>query len=163
LPAYMVPSQVVSVVELPLTANGKVDRQALARMDVAREQQTEQSARTPVEEVLCGIWSETLGLKEVGVRENFFDLGGHSLLATQIVSRVREVFDVELELRTIFQYPTIEGLATVIEQLQLETSDDGESLSRILAEIKDLSEDEAAAVFVEEQPFLMGVTNEQSL
>jgi acyl carrier protein len=159
----MAPSQVVSVVELPLTANGKVDRQALARMEVEREQQTEQSARTPVEEVLCGIWSETLGLKEVGVRENFFDLGGHSLLATQIVSRVREVFDVELELRTIFQYPTIEGLATVIEQLQLETSDDGESLSRILAEIKDLSEDEAAAVFVEEQPFLMGVTNEQSL
>jgi amino acid adenylation domain-containing protein len=117
LPGYMVPAQVVSVAELPLTANGKVDRQALARLEVARAQESgaEAGARTPVEEVLSGIWSETLGVKEVGLRENFFELGGHSLLATQIVSRVREVFGVELALRTIFEQPTVSGLSRTIE------------------------------------------------
>jgi hypothetical protein len=98
----------------------------------------------------------------VGLSENFFALGGHSLLATQVVSRVREVFAVELPLRAIFEHPTVEGLAIAIEELQLEATDD-ESLARILAEIKDLSDDEAAVVFMEEQPFVVGVTNEQSL
>jgi natural product biosynthesis luciferase-like monooxygenase protein/amino acid adenylation domain-containing protein len=164
LPEYMVPGVFVSLAELPLTANGKVDRQALGRLEVERAEESEEkaAARTPIEKVVSGIWSETLGLTEVGVRKNFFELGGHSLLATQVVSRVREVFGVELALRTIFQHPTVEGLATVIEELQLEATDD-ERLSRILAEIKDLSDAEAAAVFVKEEPFLMGVTNEQSL
>jgi acyl carrier protein len=160
----MVPAQVVSVAELPLTANGKVDRQALARLEVTRAQESgaEGGARTPVEEVLSGIWSETLGVKEVGLRENFFELGGHSLLATQVVSRVREVFGVELALRTMFQHPTVEGLAGVIDELQLGAADD-ESLSRILAEIKDLSDDEATAIFMNEDPFVVGATNEQSV
>jgi amino acid adenylation domain-containing protein len=164
LPGYMVPSQAVLVAALPLTANGKVDRQGLARMAVERQEargETER-ARTAVEEVLSGVWSETLGLAEVGLSENFFALGGHSLLATQVVSRVREVFAVELPLRAIFEHPTVEGLASAIEELQLEATDD-ESLARILAEIKDLSDDEAAVVFMEEQPFVVGVTNEQSL
>jgi amino acid adenylation domain-containing protein len=164
LPGYMVPSQVVLVAALPLTANGKVDRQGLARMAVERQEARGEAerARTAVEEVLSGVWSETLGLAEVGLSENFFALGGHSLLATQVVSRVREVFAVELPLRAIFEQPTVEGLAIAIEELQLEATDD-ESLARILAEIKDLSDDEAAVVFMEEQPFVVGVTNEQSL
>ena len=117
LPGYMVPSQVVSVAAFPLTANGKVDRQALSQIEIEHEDANVQSARTPVEEVLCGIWRETLGLKEVGVSENFFELGGHSLLATQVVSRVREVFGVELPLRTIFEQPTVAAIAEVVEAL----------------------------------------------
>jgi acyl carrier protein len=131
-------------------------------MDQHEPERFERSRLTPVEEMLCEICTEILGSRAISIEDNFFALGGHSLLATQVVSRVREVFAVELPLRAIFEQPTVEGLAIAIEELQLEATDD-ESLARILAEIKDLSDDEAAVVFMEEQPFVVGVTNEQSL
>jgi acyl carrier protein len=115
LPEYMVPSAFVALAALPLTANGKIDRRALPAPEGRPEQERAYVApRTPVEEVLAGIWAEVLRLDRVGVQDNFFDLGGHSLLATQVVSRLREAFSVELPLRALFETPTIMDLAEAI-------------------------------------------------
>ncbi|RMF31802.1 MAG: amino acid adenylation domain-containing protein, partial [Chloroflexi bacterium] len=120
LPDYMVPSAYVVMDALPLTPNGKVDRQALPEPQWSRRQLAGEyvAPRTPVEEVLAGIWSQVLGVEEVGVHDNFFELGGHSLLATQLVSRVREAFEIELPLRHVFECPTIATLAERIEIIQ---------------------------------------------
>jgi amino acid adenylation domain-containing protein len=120
LPEYMVPSAVVWLEALPLTPNGKLDRRALPAPDRARPEgeETFVAPRTPVEAELAGIWVELLGLSRVGVRDNFFECGGHSLLATQLVSRVRNVFQVELPLRRLFDTPTVAGLAEAIENAQ---------------------------------------------
>ncbi|WP_333783615.1 condensation domain-containing protein, partial [Nostoc sp. 'Peltigera malacea cyanobiont' DB3992] len=116
LPDYMVPSTFIMLRALPLTPSGKIDRQALPAPDQARPEIANLVApRTPVEEVLAGIWIEILGIKQVSIHDNFFDLGGHSLLATQVVSQVREAFQVEMRLRSLFEKPTIAGLAELIE------------------------------------------------
>ena len=113
LPEYMIPSQFVALAEFPLTPNGKIDRAALpAPTELVRQEAT---ALSPVEEVLAGIWRLTLKVADVGPDDNFFELGGHSLLATQIISRVREYFRVELPLRSLFETPTVAGLAAQIE------------------------------------------------
>src|SRR6185369_6146570 len=88
----------------------------------AKAEQEMIQPRTPIEEVLLGIWSSVLSLDEIGVEEDFFDLGGHSLLATQVMSRVREAFGVEVALRRLFESPTIAGLAQQIEQAHKERS-----------------------------------------
>ncbi len=117
LPVYMVPALVVVLEKLPLTANGKIDRKALPAVEWGGAIDEGANARTPVEEVLAGIWARTLGLEEVGIYDNFFDLGGHSLLATQVMSRVREAFGVDLPLRALFEASTVAGLGLHIENL----------------------------------------------
>ncbi|HEX2269401.1 MAG TPA: amino acid adenylation domain-containing protein, partial [Pyrinomonadaceae bacterium] len=99
---------------LPLTANGKVDRRALPAVEQVREETETEVAQTPVEEMLVGIWSEVLGVR-VGVADDFFELGGHSLLATQVISQIREVFQVELPLRALFEAPTVASLSKRVE------------------------------------------------
>jgi amino acid adenylation domain-containing protein len=121
LPEYMMPSAVVTLEALPLTPNGKVDRRALARME---PEQTAEAAefvapRTPVEARLATVWAEVLGLKQVGIADDFFALGGHSLLAIQLVSRLREAFGVELPLRRLFTVSTVEALARELEDLRV--------------------------------------------
>ncbi|MBI5032176.1 MAG: amino acid adenylation domain-containing protein [Chloroflexi bacterium] len=117
LPDYMVPSTFVMLDVLPLTPNGKLDRNALPAPDLSHREGAGDwvAPRTPVEEQLVEIWTQVLGVEQIGVRDNFFDLGGHSLLATQLVSRVRKAFQIELPLRHIFESPTIAELAEHVE------------------------------------------------
>ncbi|HEU5133365.1 MAG TPA: condensation domain-containing protein, partial [Pyrinomonadaceae bacterium] len=102
---------------LPLTENGKVDRNALPAPDEVPSSTTVYvPPKTAIEEIVAGIWCEVLGVDQVGTTENFFDLGGHSLLATQIIARMREAFQVELPLRTLLEANTVASLAEGIEQ-----------------------------------------------
>jgi hypothetical protein len=118
LPEYMVPETILALEEMPVTANGKIDRKRLPSLKDMREQPSQDyvGARTPIEEILLGIIEEVLKLERVGILDNFFDLGGHSLLATQVVSRIRAVFGLEIGIGTIFEEPTMEGLALRIEE-----------------------------------------------
>ncbi|HEY6186696.1 MAG TPA: amino acid adenylation domain-containing protein, partial [Pyrinomonadaceae bacterium] len=118
LPDYMTPSAFIVMDELPRTMSGKVDRRALPAPGESRAGLESEyvGATTMVEEVLVELWSGVLGVKEVGIHDNFFRLGGHSLLATQLLSRVRESFEVEVALRRLFEAPTVAGLGAVIEE-----------------------------------------------
>nr|WP_275899245.1 non-ribosomal peptide synthetase [Pyxidicoccus caerfyrddinensis] len=115
LPEYMVPTAVVLLPELPLTPNGKVDRKALPAPDFASDAKDYVAPRTPTEERVAELFSQLLHVERVGATDNFFDLGGHSLLATQAISRIRAAFGVELPLRALFESPTVEGVARLID------------------------------------------------
>jgi amino acid adenylation domain-containing protein len=113
LPDYMFPSAFVNLAKMPLTPNGKIDRKALP---VPRQHQLvlagERTApRTPAELALAKIWCELLGVKQIGIHENFFASGGHSLLAVRMVNRINQQMKLELPIRTLFQHPTIQDLA----------------------------------------------------
>ncbi len=123
LPAYMVPSDFVVLDALPFTATGKVDRRALPAPGTPAPGTGGPAAarpwtapRTPVEEVLCGLWAQVFRLPRVSADDDFFDLGGHSLLATQLISRLRETFALELPLRALFTAPGLADLAREIER-----------------------------------------------
>ena len=133
LPEHMVPSALVLLEKLPLTPNGKVDRKQLPAPDGGRPEldQAWAAPSTTVEEALAKICRAVLGLDRVGVHDNFFELGGHSLLVTQVLTRVREAFNVELSLRRFFEAPTIAELAVAIEE-------------KLVQEIQELSDEEAA-------------------
>ncbi|MCA1567661.1 MAG: amino acid adenylation domain-containing protein [Acidobacteria bacterium] len=117
LPAYMLPSAFVILERMPLTPGGKVNRRALPPPETAPldAHSAYEPPRTPVAEILTAIWAELLHLDKVGIRDNFFARGGHSLLATQVVARVRRIFGVEIPLRSLFEAPTLDALATQIE------------------------------------------------
>lgn len=152
LPEYMVPSAFILLKNLPVTPNGKVDRLALPSPDTARPDIEDifVAPRTPVEKQLTEIWSEVLRLERIGVHDNFFDLGGHSLLATQVVSRLRDAFEVDLALRDLFEKPTIADLAVTIAQ-RLAQATDSELLAQTFAELEQLSQEEVEAILAGEQ------------
>ncbi len=142
LPKYMIPSQFVVLDSFPLTTNGKVDRKALPAPGLRRAESSEAAAgpetsenlpagtaggngvavrdrarpQTETEKALVAIWTEVLRVENPGVNDDFFELGGHSLLAIKIISRIRDVFDVDLATQSLFEHPTIAGLAGVLAE-----------------------------------------------
>ncbi|HEV8580122.1 MAG TPA: amino acid adenylation domain-containing protein [Thermoanaerobaculia bacterium] len=120
LPEPMVPTAWVFLAAMPLTPSGKVDRRALPEPDLELRGMGAAfvAPRTPVEEVVAGIWSEVLGVEPVGAEDHFFALGGHSLLAAKVASRLRTVFGVEMPLRRLFEATTVAALAAAVETLR---------------------------------------------
>ncbi|GAA2209300.1 hypothetical protein GCM10009850_047580 [Nonomuraea monospora] len=114
LPEFMVPSVVVLLDSLPLTGTGKLDRAALPAPSPGRGGAGE--PRSPVEEVLCGLFAEVLGVAGVGVRDDFFALGGDSLRVARLISRIQVEMGVEVGVRTLFETPTVAGIATHLQQ-----------------------------------------------
>ncbi|MEW6735288.1 MAG: amino acid adenylation domain-containing protein, partial [Acidobacteriota bacterium] len=124
LPEYMIPTTFVFLDKLPLTPNGKVDRHKLPVMVTRmKSQRSNVGPRTAEEEIIIAIWQQVLSIERISIHDNFFELGGHSLLATQVISRVRETFNVDLPLRCLFESPTVAGLATSIEKARKEGYD----------------------------------------
>jgi acyl-coenzyme A synthetase/AMP-(fatty) acid ligase/acyl carrier protein len=136
LPEYMVPGSYVYLEEMPLSSNGKVERGRLPAPEEVEggaggaAGKSYEGARTPIEEMLVGLYAEVLHVERVSITDSFFDLGGHSLLATQLISRVRETFQVEVPLRALFEAPTVAGLAVILEE-------------SIIKEVEEISEEEA--------------------
>ena len=117
LPSYMVPNECVILETLPLTANGKVDRKALPIPDTAKSQSEiiYVAPRNSVEEQLAQIWGDLLEVSQVGIHDNFFELGGDSLGATRVISRIREIFEVDFPLQNFFEAPTVKNVAEYLE------------------------------------------------
>ncbi len=111
----MVPAAVVPLAALPLTPNGKVDRFALP-IPAAPEGTSAEAPRTPLEELVAGLWTEVLGGGRVGLHDDFFALGGYSLLAIRLLARLRAVSGVDLPLRALFAHPTVAALAAEVER-----------------------------------------------
>src|SRR5579864_8928753 len=120
LPEHMVPSLFVVLDALPLTASGKLDRQALPQPEVQSE--SRQLPQTPQEKILCDLFAEVLELEHVGVDDNFFTMGGHSLVAMLLVSRIQTRMGVEIPVAVIFQHPTVMSLAQFLGQTQKGTT-----------------------------------------
>ncbi|MDB9509542.1 amino acid adenylation domain-containing protein, partial [Microcystis aeruginosa CS-338/01] len=125
LPEYMIPSAFVILESLPLTPNGKIDHRALPAPEFQSQEQYI-APRNPIEEILSSIWAKVLKVAQVGIHDNFFELGGHSLLATQLISHIREAFQVEMPLRKLFVAPTIAELSQEIKRLS-----EGEQLTEL--------------------------------
>ena len=144
LPDYMVPSALVFLDSLPLTPNGKVDHSALPSpdRDAADSKQLYVAPGNASEQAIADIWVEILGVKRIGVHDNFFDLGGHSLKATQVVSRLRDMFQCAIPLRHMFEFPTISELAAAIDSKAIDELN-GDKLDRLLGEVEEMSEEEA--------------------
>jgi amino acid adenylation domain-containing protein len=148
LPDYMLPSAIVLIDAVPLTKNGKVDVAALPSPDSISTGKSHVAPRNPAEQQLVEIWREVLHIDNFGVEDNFFELGGHSLLATQVISRIRSAFHVQLPLRSLFDAPTVAGLAGEIARAP--QSGEDEELAKLLTELEGLSDEEAERLLASE-------------
>jgi amino acid adenylation domain-containing protein len=124
LPAYFLPSNFVTLPVLPLTANGKVDRRALAALQTQEQPgQHSDEAKTQTELIVANIWADVLGVAEVDADASFFQLGGHSLLAAQVISRISKTCHVDLPVVSIFEAPTVRKLAKLVDGAQEQQPD----------------------------------------
>nr|AHJ59492.1 nonribosomal peptide synthase subunit [Bacillus pumilus] len=122
LPDYMVPSWIIKLDHLPMTANGKVDLKALPAPDMEANQTAYEAPRDEVETLLCGIWEDVLGVSQVGIHDHFFFLGGDSIKGIQMASRLTQA-GWKLDMKLLFQYPTIAELRSYIEEADQLTAD----------------------------------------
>ncbi|HET6975215.1 MAG TPA: amino acid adenylation domain-containing protein [Pyrinomonadaceae bacterium] len=142
LPAHMIPSVFVSLEQLPLAPSGKVDRRALPVPDITAHVNPDYVApRTPLEEVLAGIWRDILEVERVGINDNFLELGGHSLLAMRCVSVMRQLFRLEIPLRVMFESGNLEGLAQALRTYE-DQPGKLEKVARVLQKVKGVSPEE---------------------
>ena len=150
LPEYMVPSAIVMLEQLPLTPNGKVDFRALPSPEAegAKAERPYVAPSTPEEEKMAAIWREVLRVECVSIHDNFFEMGGHSLLATQIISRIRNIFQVQMPLHSFLDTPTVAQLAEKARHIEPSEREDSE-MARLLAEIEGLSEEDAERLLAE--------------
>jgi acyl-coenzyme A synthetase/AMP-(fatty) acid ligase len=139
LPEPMVPSWIVLLDRLPLTANGKVDRKALPAPEAPVRAVV--APRDPMEERLAALWSRFLGVAAVSVFDNFFEIGGHSLLATRLVAAIRDEMGIETPVREVFEHPVLAAQALAVAGHQAEDLEEGE-LSRMLESLEELSDEE---------------------
>lgn len=144
LPEYMVPSAFVVLEAFPLTPSGKVNRRALPKPDFGTAGSAYEAPRTPDEERLAETFANVLGVERVGIHDNFFHMGGHSLLATQLVSRLRDLFDLEWSLPEFFATPTVAGLA---QRIHLEAVDDIDAtdLEAMMSLLEGMSDEDVAS------------------
>jgi acyl carrier protein len=151
LPDYMIPFRFSHLESLPLS-NGKLNKKALPPPEGIRPQMSQAYAppENELQQMLCAIWSEVLGIEKVGIRDNFFDLGGHSLAAARVVSRIVKQFQLEMPQQLLFQSPTIADTAAVIAVNQGKTLDE-QSLTRLLEDLEALSDEEAQRLVGEQQ------------
>jgi amino acid adenylation domain-containing protein len=119
LPGYMLPSQFVVLEALPLTSNGKIDRNALPAPDLLGQHKDFVSPRSYMEKLICGIWEDILGLEKVSVANSFFDLGGHSLSAMRMLTRINVEVGIEVSISTLFMYPDVTSIAAYIDAVKL--------------------------------------------
>ncbi|MGC4060737.1 MAG: amino acid adenylation domain-containing protein [Aquabacterium sp.] len=115
LPDYMLPTALMQLDALPQTPNGKIDRQGLPDIDPLQQQRTDEPPHSATEAALAAIWCDVLGVPYVGRHDHFFELGGHSLRAVQLATRIEQAFAYALPLRQVFESPTLQGMARLIE------------------------------------------------
>jgi amino acid adenylation domain-containing protein len=150
LPEIMVPTTLVTLAALPLTANGKIDRRALpppdaASPDAASPEEAEGRAPSgPLEEALAAMWRDLLGAPRVRANSNFFELGGHSLLAMQLVRMIEGSLSVEIPMRAVFEATTLEALAARVAEAKGSGAREDAAMREALAALEGMSEDEAA-------------------
>jgi surfactin family lipopeptide synthetase A len=142
LPEYMLPSAIVRLDSLPLTNNGKIDKNALPEPNWKQISAKSPNASNITEELLVGIWSEILGVSDISIEDNFFELGGHSLLATRVVARIREVWKTELEITRFFENPTIKAISRWLDNNQFE----GQIINRPPIKKRELRKNENTAL-----------------
>src|SRR6185295_7364439 len=148
LPSYMIPAAFVTLAELPVLPSGKLDRAGLPAPTPFRSERSESfvAPRDPLEQILAEIWAQVLRVESVGVFDHFFELGGHSLLATQALARIRETFEIELQLRSLFEEPTVAGLAATLRNSP--DADKVEKTAALRIELAGLSDEEVEALLL---------------
>jgi acyl carrier protein len=146
----MVPAVFVLLPALPLGSNGKVDRPALAAVEISRLETGAKlvAPRTPLEKEVARVWTEVLGIERIGVDDSFWMLGGHSLLATRVLARLEDAFGMELPLQLLFTAPTLGRFAAAVGETML--AENGTELGDTLAELDALTDEEIRALLDEE-------------
>jgi amino acid adenylation domain-containing protein len=148
LPDHMIPSAFVTLDSLPLLLNGKLDRAALPAPEMSERFSPFVSPRGPLEQILAEVWAQVLKVERVSVIDNFFELGGHSLMATQALARIREAFDIDLQLRSLFEEPTVAGLAELLRHSN--EGDKVEQTASLRIELAGLSDEEVKTLLLSE-------------
>jgi acyl carrier protein len=165
LPEYAVPSAFVVMERLPITPNGKLDLRALPTPELeAYGNQQYDAPQGEVEELLAAIWQPLLAVSRVGRQDNFFDLGGHSLIATRVISRLREVFQLELPLKALFDAPTVTQLSLRVEteRRALSAQEPLHMSKHRRRDVKEMNEEEVVAEIAKLQKELSAGTLRQS-